>query len=62
MQSIPEDPSQGAVLGIAVAIGCKRPGTSWEAAARSVAALGKGEGHSRRGAPCGQPLSNSLHP
>ena len=46
----------------AVALGCKRPGTSWEAAVRSVAPLGKGKGHSRRGAPCGQPLPNSLHP
>ncbi len=62
MQSIPEDSSQGAVLGMAIALGCKRPGTSRKAAARGVAPLDKGEGHSQRGAPCGQPLSNSLHP
>ncbi len=46
----------------AVALGCKRPGTSWEVVVRGVAPLGKGEGHSRRGAPCAQPLPNSLHP
>ncbi len=45
-----------------VALACKRPGTSWKAAARGAAPLGKGEGHSRRGASCAQPLSNSLHP
>ena len=35
---------------------------SRKAAARGVAPLGKGEGHSRRGAPCAQPLANSLQP
>ena len=46
----------------AVALGCKRPGTSRKAVVRGVAPLGKSEGHSRRGAPCAQPLPNSLHP
>jgi hypothetical protein len=35
---------------------------SREAAVRGVAPLGKGDGHSLRGVPCGPPLPNSLHP
>ena len=38
------------------------PGPSREAPVCGVAPFGKGEGPSRQGAPCGQALSNSLHP
>ncbi len=49
MHSIPEDTRQGAVRRKrALALGCKRLGTSRKAVARGVAPLGTVEGHSRR--------------